>query len=93
MARKRVVSRTIKGLQVTTMTLNIVTAEPGNATYTIGNSFKDDEKLLSYIKKVYDSDETKNVAIVDKTVTCVKYEMNEDDYIKAARVVEHVEAE
>ena len=63
MARKVMVTRTIKGTKVNVLFLNVVSAEPFNKDINVSGVYKDNEKLLKHLKSVYDTDDEKVVAI------------------------------
>lgn len=86
MARKRVVSRTIKALEVTALCVNIQDGEPFNSTHTVP-LLKKDADILKAVQEKLDASENpalKAVHIVDRKETEALYEMSEEDFIAAA---------
>lgn len=88
MARRKLVTRTITATKVTCLCMNVVTAEPSNETYSIVGKFTDDEKLLKSIRKLYETDEDKIVAIVDKVETNELYGLDENEFLERAHIIE-----
>lgn len=84
MARKPMVTRSVKGTRVTLMALDIETAEPLNITYVVTKHYKNDEVLLKRLKEVHDTDTVKLVAIVAKESVNTLYGMPEDDFMANA---------
>lgn len=87
MARKPMVTRTIKTTEVTVLCLNIETAEPFNKTVTVPRTHKDDKKLLDIVKGMVETDTEKVVHIVDKQVSNVLYGMTEEKFISEAEIL------
>ena len=85
--RKRMVTRTIVSTNVTVICLNIETAEPTNATYTVAGQYgqKDFEKLLKKLKSKYETDTVKLVSIVSVEWHEEIYGMTEDDFMAQAK--------
>lgn len=85
--RKRMVTRTIVSTDVTVICLNIETAEPTNATYTVAGQYdqKDYQKLLNKLKAKYDTDEVKLVSIVSTVKKEEVYGMAEDEFMAQAK--------
>lgn len=100
MARRAIVTRTVSGTQVSVLGINTETAEPENRTYVLsglykvvdekdekGNAVKthfDEKKALKDVQKAYDTDEFKNVKIVDHQQVDKLYGMWEEDFIANA---------
>lgn len=82
MARKRVVSRTIKATQVTCRVINTETEEIDNAVFILSTVWKDSEKALKKIKKEHETEEEKIISIVDMEIIEEKRYMTEEDFIK-----------
>lgn len=92
MARSvNMVTRTIKSTKVTALCLDTQTAEPSNATFTVGGTFpgdpKGNDKLLKKLKNNYETETFKVVSIVDKQVEENLYGMTEEDFIKGAQIL------
>lgn len=81
MARKRVVSRTIKATQVTCRVINTETEEIDNAVFLLPTAWNDSEKALKKIKKEHETENEKIISVVDMTIIQEKRYMSEEDYI------------
>lgn len=86
MARKRMVRRTYKKVRVTTLNLNIETAEPHNETYDL-IVINNKNDILSLLKAEYETDTEKIVSIISTEEGTVLYGMEEHSYIKNAEVL------
>lgn len=87
MARERMVTRTITCTVVTAMQVNTETAEVTNKTYKLSSIFNDDTKLLRAVKKLYETEQEKIVAIVDKMEMSDLYGMTENDFLTHAHII------
>lgn len=87
MARRKMVTRTITATETTCLCMNVTTAEPMNETYRLVGRFTDDEKLLKNLRKQYETDEHKIVAIVDKKETNELYGLDENEYLAMAHII------
>lgn len=92
MARERMVTRTITCTVVTVMQVNTETAEVTNKTYKLSSIFNDDTKLLRAVKKLYETEQEKIVAIVDKMEMSDLYGMTENDFLTHAHIITKKEA-
>ena len=86
MARKRMVTRTIEQTTAKVMTLNVVTAEVAITSYTISGELTGDT-LLKALQDAYQTDTMKLVHIVESSVESVLYGMDEEEFIKLAKVL------
>lgn len=86
MARKRMVTRTIEQTTAKVMTLNVVTAEVTITPYTISGELTGDA-LLKALQDTYQTDTMKLVHIVESSIESVLYGMDEEDFIKLAKVL------
>ena len=94
MARKRVVSRTIKATRVTCRVINTETEEIDNVVYTLSTVWKDSEKALKKIKKEYETETEKIISVVSMETIEEKRYMSEEDYIMySVPYADDVEAE
>lgn len=82
MARKRVVSRTIKATQVTVRIINTETEEIDNAVFTLSTVWKDSEKALKKIKKEHETETEKIISVVGMETIEEKRYMSEEDFIR-----------
>ena len=86
MARKRMVTRTIEQTTAKVMTLNIVTADVTITPYTITGELTGDA-LLKALQDTYQTDTMKLVHVLESTVESVLYGMEEEEFIKLAKVL------
>lgn len=88
--RKPSITRTISTLNITVMGMDVVTCEPMTKTYPVYESDapKDEAKLFTYIRKMYETDTFKISAITDKKVVTKTYTMPLSKYIEEAEEVE-----
>lgn len=84
MARERMVTRTVSETTVTVMCVNVTTAEMENKVYTLGQ-VSNQSDALKVLKKLYETDTFKLVAVVSMDVTEQLYGMTEVEFIKLAR--------
>jgi hypothetical protein len=86
MARKRMVTRTIEQTTAKVMTLNVVTAEVTITPYTISGELTGDA-LLKALQDTYQTDTMKLVHVLESTIESVLYGMEEEEFIKLAKVL------
>lgn len=86
MARKRMITRTIEQTTAKVMTLNVVTAEVTITPYTISGELTGDA-LLKALQDTYQTDTMKLVHVLESTVESVLYGMEEEEFIKLAKVL------
>ena len=82
--RRAMITRSIESTEVTVMALDVIHGEPLTRTYNIAGTYKDEAKLLKAVQSAYDTDEVKNVHVVDSKVVGKLYGMYENDFLKAA---------
>ena len=87
MARERMVTRTVVVTVAEVMCLDVTTAEVKIESYEISGSFTDQNSILKTVKKAYETDTYKCVAIQSTTEKEVLYGMREIDFIKLAKVL------
>lgn len=87
MARKPMVTRTIKTTHVNVLCLNVQTGEPYNESFVLPRTFEDDKKIIKELEKTYNNDERKAVHVVDKEEHETLYGMLETDFIANAQVL------
>jgi len=87
--RKPTVTRTINTLNITVLCMDTVSCEPMTKTYPVYESEtpKDEAKLFNYIRKMYETDTLKIIAITDKTAVTKTYSMPLSKYIEEAEEV------
>ena len=86
MARKRMVTRTIDQTTAQVMTLDVTTAEVQVRTYGIGGKYTDEE-LLKKLQKLFQTDTVKLVHIESQACNEVLLGMDEEDFIRLAKVL------
>lgn len=86
MARKRMVTRTIEQTTAQVMTLDVTTAEVKIVPYQIGGK-NTDEELLKNLKKLFETDTLKLVHIDSQSCEEVLLGMEEEDFIRLAKVL------
>lgn len=87
--RKPSVTRTISALNITVLGMDTVSCEPMTKTYSIYESEapKDEAKLFNYVRKMYETDTFKILAITDKMSVTKTYTMPLSKYIEEAEEV------
>lgn len=86
MARKRMVTRTVEQTTSQVMTLDVTTAEVQVRTYDIGGKYSD-EDLLKKLQNLFQTDTLKLVHIEEQTCKEVLLGMDEEDFIRLAKVL------
>ena len=88
MARKRMVTRTIKTAEVEALCMDIVKAEPCKVSVTVSATYKDTADLLKQVSKVVDKEnELKAVAILSVHIKETLYGMDEQKFIEGAEIL------
>lgn len=87
MARERMVTRTVELAVCETMCMDISTAEVEVNEYEIGGGITDEKLLLKAIKKQYETDTYKCVAITSVSTKEILYGMPESEFIKLAKIL------
>lgn len=85
MARKPMITRTIKTTVATVLCLDVEKAEPFNYTVELVRTYKDEKHLMKAIREKVDTEDVKAVHLVSVDVKEVLYGMYEDDFIKHAK--------
>ena len=86
MARKRMVTRTVEQTTAQVMTLDVTTAEVQVRTYDIGGKYTD-EDLLKKLQKIFQTDTLKLVHVESQICKEVLLGMDEEDFIRLAKVL------
>lgn len=86
MARKRMVTRTVEQTTAQVMTLDVITAEVQVRSYDIGGRYTDEE-LLKKLQKLFQTDTLKLVHIESQDCKEVLLGMEEEDFIRLAKVL------
>lgn len=88
MARKRMVTRTIKTAEVEALCMDITKAEPCKVSVTVSATYKDTADLLKQVSKVVDKEnELKAVAILSVDIKETLYGMDEQKFIEGAEIL------
>lgn len=86
MTRKRMVTRTVEQTTAHVMTLDVTTAEVQVRPYDIGGHYTDEE-LLKKLQKLFQTDTLKLVHIESQYCKEVLLGMEEEDFIRHAKVL------
>lgn len=86
MARKRMITRTVEQTTAQVMTLDVTTADVQVRTYDIGGKYSD-EDLLKKLQNLFQTDTLKLVHIEQQTCKEVLLGMDEEDFIRLAKVL------
>lgn len=86
MARNRMVTRIVMQTTAQVMTLDVTTAEVQVRPYDIGGQYNDEE-LLKKLQKLFQTDTLKLVHIESHTCNEVLLGMDEEDFIRLAKVL------
>lgn len=86
MSRKRMITRTVEQTTAKVMTLDVTTAEVQVLTYDIGGQYTDEE-LLKKLQKLFQTETLKLVHIESQTCKEVLLGMEEEDFIRLAKVL------
>ena len=84
MARERQVTRTINAIEVTAICIDIETLTPSDKVLSLTGDTPSNEQALKQLKKLYETDTFKVVAVKDIKVTEKLYGMAEVDFLKYA---------
>lgn len=87
MARKRMITRTVKGTKYITLCLNTETCEPFNKEVVMGEVFKSPEKRDNALRKMIDTEIVKFVSVVDTEEVETLYGMDESMFIAYAEIL------
>lgn len=85
MARKPMITRTIKTTVATVLCLDVEKAEPFNYTVELVRTYKDEKHLMKAIREKIDTSDVKAVHLVSVDVKETLYGMYEDDFIEHAK--------
>lgn len=81
------VTRTITTTKANVLCLDIECGEPCNKSVVVPRTYKDDETLLKKVKEVLETETMKPVHIVGKEEIETLYGMEEQEFIKHAKVL------
>ena len=85
MARERAVTRTINSIEVKAICMDISTMENSEETLIFTGDVPSNDILLKKLRKVYETDSYKVVAIKDITTTEKLFGMPEVEFLKYAK--------
>lgn len=85
MARERMVTRTISFTEVKVISMNLEKVQPMTEVIKIAGVFDNEKVLLKKLKKRYETDLYKIVAITGTEVIEKLYGMSEEDFIDYAK--------
>ena len=86
MARKRMVTRTVEQTTAQVMALDVTTAEVQVRTYDIGGNYTNEE-LIKKLQQLFNTDTLILVHIESQTCNEVLLGMDEEDFIRLAKVL------
>lgn len=86
MARKRMITRTVEQTTANVMTLDVKTSEVQVRHYDIGGQYTD-EDLLKKLQKLFQTETFKLVHIESQSCKEVLLGMDEEDFIRLAKVL------
>lgn len=87
MARKPMITRTIKTTKVTVLGMDIVTAEPENRTVVLARTYPNMEKLLAAAKAAAETETYKVVHVASAEVIEQLYGMPEQQFVELAQPI------
>lgn len=85
MAKEKMVTRTFTLTTATIAVLNLGTMTAGEVTHTINGKYDNDSDLLVAMKKVWETDTEKLVAITSTTTFDQLYGMTENEFLAFAK--------
>lgn len=88
MARERMVTRTVVVTNCEALCVDVTTVETTIKSYDLSGSYSTVDDALKALKKAYETDTFKVVAIQKMTENEVLYGMSELDFIKQAKVLD-----
>lgn len=87
MARKPMVTRTVKVTHAECLWLNVETGDSEKRILDITGTVKDDTKLLAKVKSLYDTEGGKVVHVYGSTVEEILYGMSEEQFVAGAEIL------
>lgn len=85
MARKPMITRTIKTTKANVLCMDIEKGEPFNKLVILPRTYNDEKKLLKVVKETVETETVKAVHVVDKTEIETLYGMTEAEFIALAK--------
>lgn len=90
MSRERMVTRTINSIEVKAICMDISTMETSEKVLTLSGETPNNDQALKQLKKEYETETFKVVAVKDISVTEKLYGMSELDFLKYATELDPV---
>lgn len=87
MARKPMVTRTVKVTHCDCLWLNVETGESERKIFDITGTVKDEAKLLAKVKRIYDAEDGKIVHVYGTEVEEILYGMTEEQFVAGAEIL------
>ena len=87
MARKPMITRTVKATEVKVLIAKVSDRTTTEGFIVLAGEYKKDDDILKYLKKNYDTPDTKHIAIISKNVTETLYGMSIEEFMKHAKVL------
>lgn len=91
MARKAVVTRTIKSNHIEALCFDVNSHETFTTNVVIGHCPKEEDKLIVILRRMIDTKFVKFISIVENKVFADSYKMDEEKYIENAELVSSAE--
>jgi len=88
MARVSMVTRSIVSTKVSVLCMDLETQSSVIKEVVLPRTYKDDNSILKYLAKHFDNDTIKAVSIMDKVEQSDIYGMEEQEFIKLAKVLD-----
>ena len=88
MARVSMVTRSIVSTKVSVLCMDLETKTSVIKDVVLPRTYKDDNAILKYLAKHFDNDTIKAVSIMDKVEQSDIYGMEEQEFIKLAKVLD-----
>ena len=88
MARVSMVTRSIVSTNVPVLCMDLETKTSVIKDVVLPRTYKDDNAILKYLAKHFDNDTIKAVSIMDKVEQSDIYGMEEQEFIKLAKVLD-----
>lgn len=87
MARKPIVSRTLKSTEAVVLVANMEEGKIVEQTVLLARTYKDEKAMVKVASEKVDSDTKKVVGIKSAKVISAKYFMTEDEFAEKATIV------
>ena len=84
MARIPMVTRTIVSTKVKALCMDLIKREPVEKTFVLARTYKDDNAVMKMLCKLYDSDDLKVTAVLERNEAKEVYGMTETKFLELA---------